>query len=168
MKLNLGCGPLYIDGYVNIDDKSQFDCRVDLEADIFELEWEENSCDEIIGSHIAMYIMGGQDNEEKPNQMRILLKRWYPWLKPGGKLIMETSNLKKLAQYIVETDDAWDINSSKGLKSIFGWENTYGHKWSWCPETLTPLFKHAGFSKIEIGDGYFHKGPRNFLIVGTK
>ena len=41
--------------------------------------------------HIAMYIMGGQDNEEKPNQMRILLKRWYSWLKPGGKLIMETS-----------------------------------------------------------------------------
>ena len=116
MKLNLGCGPIYLDGYVNIDDKSQFpNCKVDREANIFELEMEENSCDEIICSHIAMYIMGGQDSEEEPNQMRILLQRWYSWLKPGGRLIMETSNLKKIAKYILDTTDPWDLQSSKGL-----------------------------------------------------
>jgi len=169
MKLNLGSGPIYLDGYTNIDDKSQFpSARVDMEADIFKLEWEENSCDEIVCSHIAMYIMGGQDSEEEPNQMRVLLRRWHSWLKPGGRLIMETTNLKKIAEYILKTTDPWDLQSSKGLKSMFGWDNTYGHSWAWSPELLIPLFEYAGFSSIELGDGYFHEGPRNFLIVGTK
>lgn len=171
MRLNLGCGPIYLDGYVNIDNRSQFpSAKVDMEADFHELTWDENTCDEIICSHIAPYIKGGQesDTETEPNEMRILLKRWYSWLKPGGRLIMETSNLKELAKFILETDDPWDLNSSKGCKSLFGWDNTYGHKWSYCPETLIPIFEDAGFKDIELGDGYFHAGPRNFLLVGTK
>jgi predicted SAM-dependent methyltransferase len=69
--------------------------KVDKQADIFTLEWEDNTVDEIILSHFAMYI--------ELNQMPYLLKRWYGWLKPGRKIIIETGNVKAIAKYILET-----------------------------------------------------------------
>ena len=57
-KLNLACGPVYLDGYINIDNKSHFpNIKVDMNADVFDLEFEENSIDEIVVSHFAMYKM---------------------------------------------------------------------------------------------------------------
>ena len=58
VKLNLASGQQYIDGYINIDNKSMYqgNMQVDREGDIFTLEWEDNSVDEILLSHFAMYI----------------------------------------------------------------------------------------------------------------
>ena len=52
-KLNLACGPVYLDGYINIDNKSHFpDIKVDMNADVFDLEFEENSIDEIVNAEL--------------------------------------------------------------------------------------------------------------------
>lgn len=166
MKLNLGCGPIYMPGYINIDNQSQWNCKVDREEDVFNMEWEENTCEEIVVSHLAMYIMGGADTEYKPNQMRILVNRWFGWLKKGGKLVMETTDIRKVAQLLLNTTNPDILNEE--MKAIFGWENTYGHKWSWSPELLTPIFQEAGFETVELGDSVFHPNPKNFIIVGTK
>jgi hypothetical protein len=163
MKLNLASGQMYLDGYLNIDNKSMYygQMRVDKEADVFTLEWENNVVDEIVLSHFAMYISF--------QEMKVLLKRWNGWLKNGGRLIIETGNLKAIAKHILESNDPNEINGSNGVKQLFGWETTAGHKWCWCPETLGHLMYEAGFSLVESGEGYFHSNPkRDFLIVGTK
>jgi len=168
-KLNLACGKLYLDGYINIDNKSQYpDCKVDIDADVFTLEFEENTIDEIIVSHFAMYIMGGQDSVDNPNQMRQQLTKWYSWIRPGGRIVMETANIKKVAEFILQCNDPWDLQSSKGLKQIFGWDNTYGHKWAWCPEILKPLFEEVGFKNVDIYEAMFHSKSRDFIISGDK
>jgi len=169
MKLNLACGPLYLDGYINIDNKSQFpNCEVDIDANIFDLEFNENSVDEIIVSHFAMYIMGGQDSPDKPNQMRQQLSKWFKWLRPGGRVVMETANIKKVAEFILQCDDPWELQSSKGLKQVFGWKNTYGHKWAWCPEILKPMFEEIGYKNVDIYEAMFHSKTRDFIIAGEK
>lgn len=96
---------MYIDGYINIDNKSMYhgDMRVDVVQDIFTLQWENNSVDEILLSHFAMYI--------SYQEMSVLLKRWYNWLRKGGRLIMETGNVKSIAKTILESEipkcDKW-------------------------------------------------------------
>ena len=166
MKLNLGCGPVYMPGYINIDNKSQWNCQVDKEADVFTMDWELESCDEIVASHLAMYIMGGEDSPSKPNQMRTLLTRWRSWLKPQGRLIMETTDIRKVSQLLLNTTNPRVLNNE--IKAIFGWDNTYGHKWAWCPELLIPLFQETGYSTVELGESVWHPNPKNFIIVGTK
>ena len=49
MKLNLASGQHYIPGYINIDNKSMYhgNMQIDKEADVFTLEWEDNTVDEI-------------------------------------------------------------------------------------------------------------------------
>ena len=51
MKLNLGCGKDYIDGWVNVDlyDDSKCDVVYDLEK--FPWPWEDNSVSEILIKH---------------------------------------------------------------------------------------------------------------------
>ena len=58
MKLNLASGQMYLDGYINVDNKSMYhgNMKVDKEADVFTLEWENNTVEEIILSHFEMYI----------------------------------------------------------------------------------------------------------------
>jgi hypothetical protein len=161
MKLNLASGHMYLEGYINIDNKSMYhgNMMVDKEADIFTLEWEPNTVDEIILSHFAMYI--------PYQEMEILLKRWLGWLKKDGKLIIETGNVKTIAQHILDNSDPKEINGSNGVMQLFGWETTAGHKWAWCPETLGELMVNAGFEDIEAYEGHFHNNPkRDFLIIG--
>ena len=163
MKLNLASGQMYLEGYINIDNASMYggNMSVDKQADVFTLEWEDDTVDEILLSHFAMYI--------SLQEMPILLQRWYKWLKPGGKIIIETGNVKAIVKYILDTNDSDEINSSNGVMQLFGWESTAGHKWAWCPETLGQQLYRAGFKLVEQGDGHFHNNPvRDFLIVGTK
>ena len=169
MKINLASGELCLPGYINIDNKSHYGhAPVDLIADVFELELPNSIIDEIVVSHFAMYIMGGPDSNEHPTQMRQLLMRWYQWLKPGGKLVMETGNLKYIAKFILECNDPLELQGSKGIKQLFGYGNTYGHKWVWCPEILVPMFNDVGFINVTVQPGVFHSKERDFLIVGSK
>jgi hypothetical protein len=163
MKLNLASGQMYLEGYINIDNMSMYNgsMKVDKQADIFTLEWEDNTVDEIILSHFAMYI--------ELNEMNQLLKKWYGWLKDRGKIIIETGDVKAISKYILETDDPDSINGSNGVMQLFGWESTKGHKWAWCEQTLGLSLFQAGFRDIQTGRGHFHNNPiRDFLIVGIK
>lgn len=163
MKLNLASGQMYLDGYINIDNKSMYqgNMRVDKEADVFTLEWENDTVEEIILSHFAMYI--------SYQEMSTLLKRWLGWLKKDGILIIETGNVKFIAEHILGTNDPNEINGPNGVMQLFGWETTAGHKWAWCPETLGSLMYEAGFGDIRVGNGHFHSNPkRDFLIIGKK
>ena len=163
IKLNLACGDLYADGYINIDNKSQYDgtFKVDMEADILLLDWDENSVDEILLSHFLMYI----PYDDVPK----ILTKWYGWLKEGGLLVMEQGNVKVVAQKIIESNDPEIINGKDGVRQLYGFETTVGHKWAWCPETIVPILKKIGFKDIRIGDGVIHNNPtRDFVVEAIK
>lgn len=148
MKLNLGCGSDYRDGnWLNIDNKQQNnETRCDITADFTKIEFPNNSVDEILASHVIVYI----DRKEMPNQ----LKKWYRWLKPDGKLTIESGDLTLVMKYIQSNlDDPSKFEGVYGVMQLFGWEGSAGHKWAWCKENLEPLLKEAKFRNIIFGEG---------------
>ncbi len=162
-KLNLASGMMYRSGYINIDDFSQYAGRMkaDKMEDVKTLEWEDNSVEEIFVSHFAMYI--------HVLEMPILLKRWYGWLEKGGKIIIETGDLKKIAQNILNSNDPEVINGTNGVMQLYGWETTAGHKWAWCYETLAPLLFEAGFKEVGWTYGGTHENmERDITITAIK
>lgn len=86
MKLHLGCGGKYLEGYVNIDfpptEKTIAKVKADIYADIRELEYPENSIDEIRSHHLFEHF-------KRAEALKLLLK-WRRWLKIRGKLVIET------------------------------------------------------------------------------
>lgn len=54
MKLNLGCGPNKLPGYVNVDKQGEADLRHDLEQ--FPWPWASNTVDEVLASHVLEHL----------------------------------------------------------------------------------------------------------------
>lgn len=82
MKLHLGCGHNYLEGWVNVDGPKDDLCYDDLKADIHarieDLEYPENSIDEILMNAVF---------EHFPRHVAIMqLRKFYKWLKPNGAL----------------------------------------------------------------------------------
>ena len=83
MKLNLGCGGDYRDGYVNVD-KYQV-ARVDQIVDLEDLPWpwETNSVQEVILKHVLEHL--GQ----APNLFLKIIKELYRVCRPGADVHIE-------------------------------------------------------------------------------
>jgi hypothetical protein len=158
-KLNLACGREYLNGYINVDDCSMFpDCVVDKEANIKEMEMPLESVDEIRLSHFVMYT--------KPSELRPLLKRWFGWLTIGGKLEIESPDIKKICSKVANETDEWLIENH-GLINIYGHEGTAPHVWGWYPESLLLELYDAGFKECQLGAG-LKKRERDFRIIAIK
>lgn len=54
MKLNLGCGPHKLPGYLNVDRYGEPDLRHDLER--FPWPWADDSVDEVLASHVLEHL----------------------------------------------------------------------------------------------------------------
>jgi SAM-dependent methyltransferase len=159
IKLNLACGPDYREGYINIDNQSMFpDSVVDKVADIFTLDWEPNSVDEIYVSHFVMYV--------RPEKLMGLLRKWHSWLKEGGSLIIEAQDIKKMAQILInETNPS--LIDSQALTNFYGNERTCPHQWGYYPESMGMALYKAGFSHLEYRNGD-RKPKRDFKIIAIK
>jgi hypothetical protein len=95
IRLHLGCGERYLDGYVNVDfppeTQSLMDTsRADLHADLTELEYAPESVNEVRLHHVFEHF-------DRPTALRLLLN-WYDWLTPGGLLTIETPDFERCAR----------------------------------------------------------------------
>lgn len=159
IKYNLACGNDYRDGYINVDDNSMFNGKVDEIADIFDYRIPRHSANEILLCHFMMYMI--------PENAIRLFERWYFGLKKGGKLVIETQDLKKLTKIISESKEPQVINDA--VVQFYGVGNTSGHVWTWCVETIKPLLEYVGFKEFEVFEGGYHdRIDRDFTIVATK
>ena len=76
MKLHLGCGERYLEGYTHID-LADFEKHIDHKMPVDNLSiFENNSIDEIYASHVVEYF----DRDE----VKLLLKEWNRVLIDGG------------------------------------------------------------------------------------
>ena len=86
IKLHLGSGEKYLEGYTNIDypqsEHSVIKVKADMYHDIRTLSYADNSVDEIRSHHLFEHF-------ERADALALLMK-WRRWLKPGGKLVIET------------------------------------------------------------------------------
>ena len=89
LRLHLGCGEQYLDGYINIDyppsKHNVMKVKADISADLIKLYFPEESVDEIRLHHVFEHF-------SRVTALSMLIK-WHNWLKIGGKLYIETPDL---------------------------------------------------------------------------
>lgn len=111
MKLNLGCGPDYKKGYVNVD--SNKNIKADIYCDLNKkIPVKNNSVDEVYCKNMFEHI---------PNPLNFLLeiKRI---LKKGGKAVIITSNGSYILYHFPRKrayHDTYNLSSSPGDKHYF-------------------------------------------------
>ncbi len=97
VKLHLGCGDKYMEGYVNVDypqsEHSVMKVKADLYSDMMDLSYPDNSVDEIRSHHLFEHFNRAQ-------ALKLLL-RWRRWLKPNGLLWIETPDFGACARAYV-------------------------------------------------------------------
>ena len=163
-KLHLGCGNVYLNGYVNIDlpfskyldDKK---IRVDLEADITKLNYPTESIDEIRSHHVFEHF-------DRITSLCLLIK-WYDWLKIGGMLIIETPDFKKCAKYFLFNND--NKNRLKLIRHIFGSNEADWaiHCDGWYKEKFKLFLTSLGFRKVFFRYSKWH-GVYSIIVTAKK
>lgn len=136
MKLNLGCGDLLFDDYINCD---LYNSKADLQIDCRILPYEDNSVEEIQAIHLLEHF----DYQEAQD----ILKEWYRALIPGGKLIIETPDLLNSCISFVE-------GSEQDRVDLYGhffstpWIDGQMHKFLYTENQLGGTLLQVGFRNI--------------------
>jgi len=145
LKLHLGCGKNYLEGYTNVDLPSEnqelMKAKADVYKDIRELEYSENSIDEIRNHHLLEHFT-------RQEALKLLLQ-WRKWLKLGGLLVIETPDFEKCIELFLKSDTKTKF---KIARHIFGsHESDWAiHKDFWDKTKFEFILNKLGFEMIEI------------------
>lgn len=140
IRLNLGSGKDYREGWVNVDVNPKF--KPDVLKDIREISFEENSVDEVLAQDVIDHITF--------MEAKALLRKCFEWLKPRGALNIHTPNLKVLggeAAWGNETALEW-MYGSRGEGNTDYETNII--RWCYSPVSLTELLEKLGFEILGV------------------
>lgn len=154
-KINLCCGPIKLDGYINIDLNPQADLVLDL--DYQNLPFDANSMEVVVCISAINYF--------SKKRGEAIINETFRVLKPDGIARFAVQDLVVLAQKYLDRDEAfyfqknadgsdrfYGVTYAEKLNSWFyGYETAEykSGKYMYDFETLALLFKKAGFKKIE-------------------
>jgi hypothetical protein len=139
LKLNLGCGHLPVEGYVNVDRREL--PGVDVVADVGDLPFEEGGVQEISSAHLL---------EHFPQEIlrRRLLPFWRTLLMPGGAFRAVVPDGEAMLAGIA----GGTYSFSHFREVLFGAQDYDGdfHFNLFTPDSLRGLLEEAGFKDIRV------------------
>jgi len=148
VKLNLGCGPYKMTGYINID---LYDKGADMQLDVRDLSYfKTGSVDEVFSSHLLEHF--------SPYHVMALLREWNRVLKPGGKLILELPDIEECCRAYAGSSKQ---NKYNMLTNIYGATETVvvPHLYGWDFELLSDHLSWAGFKNmVKKPQEIYHSG----------
>lgn len=145
IKLHLGCGEKYLEGYINIDfppsEHSVLSPKADVYKDIRDLEYLPESVDEIRSHHLFEHFSRAEAIE--------LLLKWRRWLKPNGILRIETPDFYRCCRWFIFSSFEERIQL---IRHIFGSQEA---KWAyhldgWGKQKFKFFLRKLGFSQIKF------------------
>jgi predicted SAM-dependent methyltransferase len=155
LKLHLGCGTIYKDGWVNIDNNSDNNIKkLDLNWDLrYKLPFPDNSVDFIYNEHFLEHLTPNEGGKALRDFLRVL--KW------GGVMRIAMPSLE--ADVDAYNSEAVFIQRKKDLKSgghDFDWCKTraeyintcfraWGHKWNYDWEELERRLREVGATNIK-------------------
>ncbi len=165
MKLHLGCGQRYFEGYVNIDfplteHTVQQDSVADELANLLELKYADESIDEVRLHHVFEHF-------SRPVTCA-LLTNWYGWLKMGGVLHIEVPDFERTAKAALSIFSS-EKEKFVAMRHIFGSQEAHWavHYEGYSPKSLSRLMETFGFEVTEIRKND-HKGTYNVEVLAKK
>ncbi len=165
MKLHLGCGQKYFDGYLNIDyAPSEHTVMKETVADEFhnllELKYPANSIDEVRLHHVF---------EHFPRSIAAaLLASWNSWLKIGGVVRIEVPDFSATAKTIFNPFKS-DKQKSVAMRHIFGSQEAHWavHYDGYSKSNLKLLLEGFGFQPTKFISNSWN-GTYNIEVIATK
>ena len=162
LKLHLGCGRNYLEGYVNVDlpseDQGLMKAKADIYKDIRDLKYSENSIDEIRNHHLLEHFT-------RQEALKLLLQ-WRNWLKPNGFLVIETPDFERCIELFLKSDTRTKF---KIARHIFGsHESDWAiHKDFWDKSKFEFILNKLGFEIVEIKqfNSVLGKIPKTSFLV---
>lgn len=145
LKLHLGSGTKYLDGYINIDfpqsEHSVIDVKADVYKDIRELEYKDGSVDEVRTHHMLEHF-------SRQEALKLLLQ-WRRWLRSGGLLYLETPDFERCVKSYIYAGRRRRFELGR---HIFGSEEA---KWAyhldfWDAGKFRYVLKKLGFVNIKV------------------
>lgn len=144
-RLHLGCGDVYLPGYLNVDYAPELGVasgtsRPDLETDILLLDCPEGALAEIRLHHVFEHF-------ERAVALALLV-RWLDWLEPGGGLTIETPDFERGVVGFAERSFA---EQSLILRHLFGSQEAAWarHLDGWSPHRFREVLGRLGYEGIE-------------------
>jgi SAM-dependent methyltransferase len=138
VRLNLGCGHLIVDDYLNVDGRDL--PGIDIVADVGNLPVEPGTIDEIRSSHLLEHF--------PPPRLDQLLRYWYALLRPGGLFQAVVPDAESMIRGFVDGDTPWD-----DLKEVtFGGQEYSGdfHFTMFSQGDLAKALDEAGFENVRF------------------
>ena len=142
MKLHLGCGKKYIEGFKHVDllDFNHIDYRTSVDDLHFA---EDNSIDMIYAAHILEHF--GR------LEYKAVLKEWFRVLKPNGILRVSVPSFESVVKYYNEKDDNLELllGLLVGGQKIGQYDY---HKMIFDQKLLTKDLADIGFTNVQTYD----------------
>ncbi|HTV41928.1 MAG TPA: glycosyltransferase [Candidatus Sulfotelmatobacter sp.] len=166
LKLHLGCGRQYFEGYINIDyppdQHNIMTVRADAFANITQLHFGAGSVDEVRLHHVFEHF-------NRVTALAMLI-RWHQWLKSGGNLRIETPDLAGSARTLAG-NSSYQIKMAAARHlagdQAAGWAYHLDH---WFPERYERTLSKLGFDNIEIKSSTWPHAPfvANVEVIAVK
>jgi predicted SAM-dependent methyltransferase len=145
LRLHLGCGEQYFDGYINIDyppsEHNIMQVKADVFANLLELDFPPASVDEIRLHHVFEHF-------SRVTALAMLI-RWHIWLKFGGRLHIETPDIMGSAKTLLSNAP---LKTKMGVvRHLAGdqaaaWAYHIDH---WFPERFEHTLQRLGFDLVQ-------------------
>jgi hypothetical protein len=165
IRLHLGCGEKYLEGYVNIDyppaeHTVQQTSVADQYADLLALRYAAGSIAEVRLHHVFEHF-------SRPIACA-LLASWHAWLLPAGTLQIEVPDFQKMAKIAV---GRWSSEARKSvaLRHIFGSQEASWavHYNGYTPRSLRELVRIFGFKPVRLRKNSW-RGTHNIEITARR
>jgi predicted SAM-dependent methyltransferase len=170
VKLHLGCGNRYFDGYINVDGEyMKHDPNVTIHDITKPFPISDNCVDEILTVHVIEHI--------SRSLVPPMFKEFHRICKPGGIVAMEWPDMLKMCTEIAKNPNVFWSDDRRVLKrtilGIFGDNERYPdiammHKWGYSAESMGRLFLSAGFTRYEVQPNQHSKTPNDSRVVAYK
>jgi len=158
--LNLGCGRVRWDGWVNVDIASG-----DLKSDLRALDLPSDYADAAAAIHVLEHFHAWEAPE--------ILAEWRRVLKPGGKLILELPCMEKVLNHLYQC-----MSQKLDMSMTMSWHIFWGdpkyrdpfmvHKWGYTKPMLQQLLESVGFRDVFFEKPRYHFESRDMRAVAWK
>jgi GT2 family glycosyltransferase/predicted SAM-dependent methyltransferase/glycosyltransferase involved in cell wall biosynthesis len=163
VRVNLGCGQAYMEGWTNVDASPDVKADIHLDAAEFVRQYGDQ-VDEVYMGHVMEHLMPGY----AASLLRLLNER----LRPGTVVSVVTPDMRAIFEaYLAGEVDNDKLNAS----FIYSYVQPSHHVWCYDEEALLELFRRAGLRDVEtISDPtsyppVFHKsGPESQWQCGVR
>ena len=160
VRLNLGCGPKLLEGWVNVDFESNHSRRKpDVSADLRDLPFSDGYADEAMAIHVLEHFYLWET--------RAVLQEWVRVLKPGGTLAIEVPCLDKVVEFLRRGE----TNLKYTLLPLYGdpthQDPAMCHRWCFS-KALLHKFMSDFLEDVREERPLFHFPERDMRMVGVK